>query len=163
MTTRYVRPKLGNGCDLCGSMSVSAGRVCDATTCAACGTRQCMSNGFGRGQCSVCYVGLLPGWSGFDQRVCGYKHCGRPAIASAERVHFVCSEHLERTKVAAGSVASAGANLESKEYGRPKWRAVDDSAYRFQERTDNRLERAARYAEYAREIGAGLETASARY
>jgi len=57
-----------------------------------------MCNGLGRGQCSICFIGLLPGWAGSDRK-CSYKGCGKPAIARADGQNpNRCAEHLERGK-----------------------------------------------------------------
>jgi hypothetical protein len=98
ITPRYVRKnrRIYNFslCKACGSAGGTAG-LCGATTCLACNTTQCMSNGLGCGQCSVCYVGILPGWSGSDQ-TCAYKHCDKKAVARLGNVRKpVCKEHLE--------------------------------------------------------------------
>lgn len=58
-----------------------------------------MSNGLGHGTCGVCHVGLLPGWAGNSNRVCGYKGCGKPAVAEAKRVKHVCGDHLIRAGI----------------------------------------------------------------
>lgn len=50
----------------------------------------------GRGQCSVCYVGLLS--ERFSNRKCGYKGCGQDAIAAAPRVKYVCADHARTAK-----------------------------------------------------------------
>lgn len=82
-------------CQLCGTMhGLRPGqRVCDATRCLMCGTRQCMANGLGKGACGICFVGLLVGWSG-DKQKCGIKSCDERAIARASRVGYGCREHV---------------------------------------------------------------------
>ena len=73
-------------------------RACRVLTCLACGTKQCQVNGLSRGTCSVCYVGLLPPWSGTD-RQCQYKGCTNRAIARVDGANrYRCSAHLERGK-----------------------------------------------------------------
>lgn len=88
-------------CLLCGAnYGIGKGelRACKETRCMACGSAQCMVNGLGRGQCSICLVGLLPGWSGTD-RPCQYKGCTERAIARVSGAnHFRCRTHLERGK-----------------------------------------------------------------
>jgi hypothetical protein len=81
-------------CDLCGAAGFTSGR-CRVTTCLCCGSPQCMANGGARGQCSICHVGLLPGWSGTD-RPCGYKGCPNRAVCAAPRVGYCCREHRGR-------------------------------------------------------------------
>lgn len=83
-------------CRLCGcSYGVVPPEIeCRPITCLACGSRQCMVNGLGCGQCSVCLIGLLPGWSGNDTK-CKYKGCGKVAIARGRGRKPICIEHLE--------------------------------------------------------------------
>lgn len=97
---RYVRKDTRvppHGCKFCGTAwgQPSATGCCATTRCLACKTLQCMGNGLGRGQCGICLIGLLPGWSGSD-RPCGYKGCKERAIAVAPRVKAVCAAHAER-------------------------------------------------------------------
>ena len=102
---RYVRKNSqtypDSHCLLCGAnYGICKGepRRCRPTTCMACGSTQCMVNGLGRGQCVVCYVGLLPGWLGTNC-TCSYKGCGQPAIARADGANRNrCRIHLERGK-----------------------------------------------------------------
>ena len=84
-------------CRLCGSCyGVESDGKCRPTTCLACGSVQCMSNGLSNGTCSICYHGLLPGWSGNDQK-CGYKGCEEKAVARAPRgKKFCCAKHFQR-------------------------------------------------------------------
>ena len=94
-------------CRYCGSFWGGAGD-CEATTCKACGTKQGMGNGLGRGTCSYCYYGLLPGWSGADDHKCGYSGCEAPAIArDVPRVKYVCAGHVDRVPRVASAVGSA--------------------------------------------------------
>lgn len=48
-----------------------------------------------RGQCSVCYVGLLKRFGGHK---CGYRGCSQDAIAAAPRVKYVCAVHAQTAK-----------------------------------------------------------------
>ena len=94
-------------CKLCGSACgvVKPAVQCAATTCLACGSRQCMSNGLARGTCSICLVGLLPGWSGTD-RSCSYAGCAERAVARADGQNaYRCCFHLERGKWAGYAAA----------------------------------------------------------
>lgn len=88
-------------CLLCGSCyGICSGepRVCRPSTCLACGSVQCSVNGLVRGQCSVCYVGLLTGWPGSD-RQCSYKGCTGEAVARVDGQNRArCRMHLERGK-----------------------------------------------------------------
>lgn len=61
--------------------------------CIACGTPVCACEGIGRGQCPVCYRGLLTGYSGAGNRRCGYKGCNNLAVASSPRVGYACYHH----------------------------------------------------------------------
>ena len=93
---RYVRR---NGmvhptatCLLCGVYygELRPERACPVSICLACGSPQCLYNGLGRGQCSICLCGLLDGYS---VRMCGYTHCGKSAILAAPRVKYACRDH----------------------------------------------------------------------
>lgn len=85
-------------CKLCGTAGGCSPSGCGRVTCLACGSPQCSSNGLGRGQCSICYVGILPGWSSWQQ-TCGYKGCGVQAVARIGGLpSAVCAHHLERRK-----------------------------------------------------------------
>lgn len=70
--------------------------MCDrqVAICMMCGSPQCHGNGLGRGQCSLCYVGLLPGWSGSIGK-CSYARCGKPAVARGRGHRMVCKSHAE--------------------------------------------------------------------
>jgi hypothetical protein len=109
MTTRFVRKERRvydfSLCRLCGSAGGCSAPRCSRAVCLACGTPQCHSNGLGNGTCGVCYVGLLPGWSGSD-RPCGYKGCGERAVARAPRVGLCCRQHMQRAGVL-GKVTAA--------------------------------------------------------
>lgn len=77
-----------------------------ATYCYACGTRQCMSNGLGNGQCDFCYFGLLDGWSGNGRKVCGFAHCDCQAVAVVSGKRLACAKHLFESKSAQGTKRS---------------------------------------------------------
>jgi hypothetical protein len=102
MTTTYVRKDRrvyeDSHCLLCGTnYGICSGehRAHPPTNCLACDTPQCWTNGMSRGQCSVCYVGLLPR---FSRHKCGYAKCGKDAIAAAPRVKYVCADHAKTAK-----------------------------------------------------------------
>jgi hypothetical protein len=85
---RYVRKDSriaqDSHCLLCGAcygICQSEPRACRVSTCLACGTKQCSVNGLGCGQCSVCYNGLLTGWSGSNPGKCAYKGCQNESVA----------------------------------------------------------------------------------
>ena len=83
-------------CKACGTAwGGYPSKYCPRSTCLACSTPQCLGNGLGGGTCSICYRGLLPGWSGTD-KPCGYKGCGERAVSEAPRVRYVCKSHLAR-------------------------------------------------------------------
>lgn len=86
-----------NSCRLCGSYTIVPPEVeCRPTTCLWCGSRQCMSNGLGNGTCSICFHGLLPGWSGTEGKICSFKNCNQPAIARGRQgKKYVCKDHVE--------------------------------------------------------------------
>lgn len=69
-------------------------------TCLACGTRQCIGNGLGRGTCGICLVGFLEGWSGSQAgQACSYKGCTEPAVACGGRGKArVCFKHIEQQR-----------------------------------------------------------------
>jgi hypothetical protein len=70
--------------------------ACTQTTsrlCMACGTPVCACEGLARGQCPVCYRGLLAGYSGAGDRKCGYAGCNNLAVASSPRVKYACYHH----------------------------------------------------------------------
>lgn len=102
---RYVRKSRcvyhDSHCQLCGACcGICRGerRVCREATCAACGSKQCSVNGLSRGQCGVCSIGLLSGWSGSNCQ-CSYKGCTEQAIARADGPNCNrCRVHLERGK-----------------------------------------------------------------
>ena len=85
-------------CTYCGTAwGGFPNRQCPLTTCRACGTTQCLGNGLANGTCAVCYIGLLPGWSSSSGWLCGYKGCGRDAVARVGgQAKFACAEHLAR-------------------------------------------------------------------
>ncbi len=85
-------------CGACYGICLGEPKACKVTACLACHTTQCMVNGLARGQCSICLVGLLPGWSGTD-RVCDYKGCGKKAVARCDGPNKNrCPYHLEKGK-----------------------------------------------------------------
>lgn len=96
----YVRKDLrrvsADSCPNCARWS-KGGQACAIATCLACGSPQCHGNGSARGSCSVCLIGVLPGWSGCD-RPCGYKGCQKRGIAFAPRMGRVCAEHALRAR-----------------------------------------------------------------
>jgi len=47
----------------------------------------------GRGQCGVCFIGLL---DAFTIPKCGYKGCSNDAVSAAVRVGYACSAHLDK-------------------------------------------------------------------
>lgn len=110
-------------CRLCGSAHgvVRPEIEHKPTVCLACGTRQCLGNGLARGTCSVCYVGLLPGWSGSNEgQHCSYKNCTSPAVARGSNgKRLVCVAHLDRQRP--GFLAKAVAERES------RWVLVEES------------------------------------
>ena len=82
-------------CHLCG---VSYGErrrdgACPVTECLACETPQCLYNGLGRRQCSLCLYGLLGGYRTQD---CGYAGCRNRAIMAAPRVWYACRDHAKK-------------------------------------------------------------------
>lgn len=87
-------------CKLCGACyGICAGEpaACRVAICLACGTEQCSVNGLSRGQCAVCYSGLLEGWSGSGAgQACSYKDCPNSAVARGRGRKLVCREHLIR-------------------------------------------------------------------
>jgi hypothetical protein len=88
-------------CQLCGAnygIVKGSRRRCGTSTCKACGSVQCSVNGLGRGQCSICTIGLLTGWSGTD-KPCNYKGCTERAIVRVDGQNpYRCMQHLERGK-----------------------------------------------------------------
>ena len=102
--TRWVSTHLrifdARQCVHCGrfdpdSRTADGRAVCSTVTCLMCGARQCHGNGGGSGQCRICYVGILPGWSGWDQQ-CSYKGCLHEAVARGRGRKPVCRAHAER-------------------------------------------------------------------
>jgi hypothetical protein len=130
MATRYTHKTYDRygerGCHFCGTCYADAmtTHACDATTCKACGLRQCMGHGLGHGACGICLVGILGGWGGAE-RACGYKGCAEPAIAEAPRVRNVCASHFERAYKQTLETLRASALRDSAQY--------DDADYHFRE------------------------------
>lgn len=98
MAIRYVRKDRRiydfSLCKLCGSAGGCSAPACGRLVCLFCGTPQCSSNGLGRGQCSICFHGFLPGWSGSHPgQSCSYKGCKSPAVGRFPRKGRCCSEH----------------------------------------------------------------------
>ena len=89
-------------CQLCGTCyGICKGekRVCREATCLACGSKQCSVNGLGRGQCGICLIGLLTGWSGSEGRQCSYAGCSAPAVVRVDGVNKLrCHMHVDRGK-----------------------------------------------------------------
>lgn len=104
--TRYVhkdrRVYHDAHCLLCGACSgICKGehRVCRRAICHACGSAQCSINGLSRGQCGICHIGLLSGWSGSDSHLCDYKGCTDRAIVRVDGANnYRCRRHVERGK-----------------------------------------------------------------
>jgi len=84
-------------CKRCGAAGGCDHNGCSESTCLACGTTQCSSNGLGHGACSICFVGYLPEWSHSSERMCRYKGCGKEAIAR-DGMWPVCAAHLEQRR-----------------------------------------------------------------
>ena len=102
---RYVRKnqswifKPDQQCAACGTFWGDYGQACcPVTTCRLCETPQCMGNGLGNGQCSICLSGLLPGWSG-SEGTCNYKNCGQSAVARGRGRKYVCYGHAEHQRL----------------------------------------------------------------
>lgn len=79
-------------CQLCG---VHYGErrpdhACPVSLCLACETPQCLYSGLARGQCSLCFVGLL---DGYTIPLCGYMGCRAKAIVTMPRVGYACLKH----------------------------------------------------------------------
>lgn len=127
MSTRWVRRDRrilhDSHCLLCGAChGICQGepRVCRTSTCRACGSVQCSVNGLACGQCSVCHIGLLTGWSGTD-RQCQYTGCHEPAIVRVDGQHqYRCRTHAERGKYL-GYIARQLASRDR------YWQEVDDT------------------------------------
>jgi len=80
-------------CPVCNTWNTT-GQACVQVRCLACNAEQCHSRGLGRGTCSICYRGMLPGWSGnnnpdqpgrYSSSVrtdvrCQYKGCDEMAV-----------------------------------------------------------------------------------
>lgn len=94
-----VRPHRWPSCRYCGRAQAND---CARAQCLACGNYVCHGGG---STCPLCFFGLIPGWSGVGQRVCGYKECDNKAVARAPRVGFVCLTHTHRAKDGRGTVA----------------------------------------------------------
>lgn len=101
---KLYRGASNGGCPACGSCygRSDPSKPCEVSTCQACGSAVCASYGLGKGQCPVCMLGLLTGWSGCDRYRCGYAGCGEQAVSAAPRVGHVCKAHLSKAKVGAG-------------------------------------------------------------
>jgi hypothetical protein len=85
-------------CGACYGILRGSLRRCAEQTCLACGSKQCNVNGLSRGQCGICYIGLLPGWIGND-RQCSYQGCHERAIVRVDGANKArCRVHLERGK-----------------------------------------------------------------
>ena len=105
LTERYVKKNrqinADSHCLLCGAcygILKGGRRRCAVMTCLACGSAQCSVNGLGRGQCGICAVGLLSGWSGSNVQ-CDYTGCPESAIARVDGANKRrCRAHLERGK-----------------------------------------------------------------
>ena len=98
---RYVRKTAliyeHSYCRVCGAAGGCERDGCTTMTCLWCGTPQCSSNGLGRGQCSVCLHGFLPGWSGCGPgQACAYKGCAEPAVGRFPRKGRCCAAHGAR-------------------------------------------------------------------
>jgi len=84
-----------DGCRYCGFPSGHNQRDHQAAQCALCGTVQCH-----RGEtCPVCYHGFLPGYRPGSLGICGYKGCGRVAVARVDRVGRCCKNCASRAPV----------------------------------------------------------------
>lgn len=73
---------------MCSDRSPSCGVV----KCELCAQPQCHSRGLTRGQCALCYRGLLPGWSR-NGGPCSYKGCGGKGVARGRGNKYVCVDH----------------------------------------------------------------------
>lgn len=103
MIARFVRRDAriyqASHCGYCGiSYGTKSPHGCPPSTCLACGSTQCLYNGMGHGSCSICIVGMLPGWSGIPGK-CGYKGCTNDAAAFAKRVGRACTAHFDKAGV----------------------------------------------------------------
>lgn len=104
---RWVYRDRGNSvrwsvCRFC--MRAQAGD-CAAVDCPLCGSRQCA----GSSECRVCLHGMLPGvYRGPGLRICGYKGCGKPAVAKVPRVYCACLDCcVNRVRVRGGWVTGS--------------------------------------------------------
>ena len=79
----------------------------EITVCYACGAFQDMRNGLGRGACSICYTGLLAGWSGNQGRTCSYAKCTDTAVARGRGRKPICRAHADHQGTALPSGMSA--------------------------------------------------------
>lgn len=100
VTSRWIRKNQNpvfdpQQCPYCGSFSCSRA----IAVCKMCGSPQCMGNGLGCGQCSICYVGLLPGWSGSDGGRCAYVRCQGEPVARGRGRKLICKAHAEHQGV----------------------------------------------------------------
>lgn len=86
---------------------------CGRSTCLRCNSVVCSSHGLARGQCPICYHGLLTGWSGND-RLCGYKGCGQPGVARGRGRKPVCAYHADHQGLPKGDWS--------------RWEEVEDEA-----------------------------------
>jgi hypothetical protein len=57
--------------------------------CLGCGSQVCGCAGTARGQCPVCLRGLLTAYYKIGHR-CGYKGCGKAAVAATPRMGYAC-------------------------------------------------------------------------
>lgn len=62
--------------------------------CLGCGAKVCGCHGLVRGQCPICYTGLLTNYYKIGHR-CGYKGCKKPAAVAVPRVKFACLDHAK--------------------------------------------------------------------
>jgi hypothetical protein len=84
-----------DGCRYCGFPSGHNQRDHQPALCALCGTVQCH-----RGQtCPVCYHGFMPAYRPGSLGICGYKGCGRVAVARVDRVARCCKNCASRAPV----------------------------------------------------------------
>ena len=114
MMTRWiqkVRPtrfKPERQCRYCSTFWGGYGESgCPATLCLYCGSWQCMGNGLSRGQCPICYHGLLDGRYGSDAKCC-YKGCGLIAVARGRGRKPVCRNHAEHQGLVYPDAAEKG-------------------------------------------------------
>ncbi|WP_200931295.1 hypothetical protein [Frankia sp. R43] len=88
----FIQGRLDGGCRYCGKGGPDGDHL--PTACRACGMRICRYPG----ECPICFVGLLDGvaYTLGSGPVCGYARCGKPPVAKAPRVRYVCADHLDR-------------------------------------------------------------------